>query len=37
MAFNAGLKSRSMVMDLKDFPLEGFEKMDITEDEENKQ
>ncbi len=37
MAFNAGLKSRSMTMDFKDFPLESFQKFDITEDEGNKQ
>lgn len=37
MAFNAGLKSKSMIMDFKDFPLEGFEKFDITEDEDNKE
>jgi prolyl-tRNA editing enzyme YbaK/EbsC (Cys-tRNA(Pro) deacylase) len=24
MAFNAGLKSKSMIMNFKDFPLEGF-------------
>lgn len=33
MAFNAGLKSRSIVMEYKDFPREGFEVGDITEDE----
>ena len=26
-----------MIMDFKDFPLEGFEKFDITEDEDNKE
>lgn len=36
MAFNAGLKSKSIVMKFKDFPLEGFEMIDITEEESQK-
>ena len=36
MAFNAGLKSKSIVMSFKDFPLEGFEMIDITEEESQK-